>query len=300
MRYDVHQHLWPDALVDGLRRRRDPPYLDGWTLVLAGEPPYAVRPTDHDPAARAAQARADGADRVLLSLSSPLGLEHLPADQAAPLLEAWNDAGAELSGPFAAWAAAGLSEAEPARLAKDLARGLVGLQLPATALAQPADLAALGPLLAVLEDADKPLLVHPGPSAAPPGVPGWWPALVPYVAQQQAAWHSWHIAGRSQHPRLRVCFVALAGLAPLHHERLVARGGPAHRVDPGVFLETSSYGTTAIDAVLRVVGVDAVVHGSDRPYAAPGEPGLGAALTHAVRVANPRRLLDGDSEGSCS
>ena len=29
---DVHQHLWPDELVDRLRARSRPPYLRGWTL----------------------------------------------------------------------------------------------------------------------------------------------------------------------------------------------------------------------------------------------------------------------------
>jgi hypothetical protein len=31
--------------------------------------------------------------------------------------------------------------------------------------------------------------------------------------------------GRPRHPRLRVCFALLAGLAPLHVERFIARGG---------------------------------------------------------------------------
>ncbi len=95
--------------------------------------------------------------------------------------------------------------------------------------------------------------------AGPHGVP----------AQQAAAWFAWHGAGRALLPRLRIAFVALAGLAPLHHERLVARGGTFGAVDRHVYYETSSYGPRAIDATLRVVGVDALVPGSDLPYAAP-------------------------------
>ncbi len=49
---DVHQHIWPPAFVELLRARTAPPYLDGWTLHLAGEPPYEVDPADHDVAAR--------------------------------------------------------------------------------------------------------------------------------------------------------------------------------------------------------------------------------------------------------
>ena len=33
---DVHQHLWPEALLDALRSRDKPPRLRGWTLELAG------------------------------------------------------------------------------------------------------------------------------------------------------------------------------------------------------------------------------------------------------------------------
>ena len=100
---------------------------------------------------------------------------------------------------------------------------------------------------------------------------------------------AWHVAGGRQ----RIAFVALAGLAPLHHERLDARGGALGPLNPGVFYETSSYGTRAIDAMVRVVGVDPLVHGSDRPYAEAADPGLGPAFTHALCTANPRRLLTG-------
>ena len=119
-------------------------------------------------------------------------------------------------------------------------------------------------MLETLERRGAPLLVHPGPATAAAGVPGWWPALTDYVAAMQAAWYAFAVWGRPAHPRLRVCFAMLAGLAPLQRERLVARGGVAVS-DPGVFLDVSSYGARAVDAVLREVGVDRLVHGSDRP-----------------------------------
>jgi len=85
----------------------------------------------------------------------------------------------------------------------------------------------------------------------------------------------------------------------LHGERLAARGGddPLARgiVDPRMFVETSSYGNRAVDSVLRVLGVDMLVFGSDRPYAQPRpDPGLGDAARHAIGVTNPARLLQGD------
>jgi hypothetical protein len=155
-------------------------------------------------------------------------------------------------------------------------------------------LAALAPVLAVAEEADLPVLVHPGPAVPThDAVPGWWPALTSYTAQLNAAWFAWHTVGRSLLPRLRIAFVALAGLAPLQHERLAQRGGRLGPIDQFVYYETSSYGMRAIDAVTRVVGVDPLVHGSDRPYALPTDPGLGAAFGHALFVANPAHLLNG-------
>jgi hypothetical protein len=62
-------------------------------------------------------------------------------------------------------------------------------------------------------------------------------------------------------------------------------------VDPLTFLETSTYGTQAVDAVLRVLGVDVICHGSDRPYAAPAPLAIDASARHAIRSVNPGRLL---------
>ena len=115
----------------------------------------------------------------------------------------------------------------------------------------------------------------------------------------QAAWWGWHaVAGRSLFPSLRVLFGASAGLAPVHHERHVARGGRSARIDPEVFVDTSSYGRQGVDALARVLGIDVLVLGSDRPYGEPLAGVLGDAATRAIRETNPRRLLDVRTEGA--
>jgi hypothetical protein len=143
--------------------------------------------------------------------------------------------------------------------------------------------------------------VHPGPGpdtlrvpaigAATAAVPSWWPAVTRYVAAMNVAWHAFARFGRPSHPRLRVCFAMLAGLGPLQRERLLARGGRPAPADPDVFLDTSSYGPRAVDATIRELGVDALVHGSDRPVAAAQELAMGEAVELALRVRNPGRLL---------
>ena len=287
---DVHQHLWAPELIEALRARRRPPRLCGWTLELAGEPEYIVDPVDHDVDVRATQAVGDGLDLALVSLSSPLGIETLPSDEAAELLDAYHDGVLTLPAPFGGWAAACLTEVDPAALARRLEQGFFGLQLPATALLDAPGYHRVAPLLELLEAAGKPLLVHPGPAVAA-GSPAWWPAIVSYVQQMHAAWFAFRAYGRPRHPRLRVCFAMLAGLAPLHGERFAARAGSRSPVDRGVFLEISSYGTRAVDATIRVLGIDALVNGSDRPYADPVCLELGVAATHGLRSANAERLL---------
>lgn len=292
---DVHQHLWPLELVEVLRSRVKAPYLRNWTLHLSGEAPFEVNPVDHDVAARAAL--DDGYDRILLSLSSPLGIEQLDPDDALPLLQAWHRGAADLGEPFGSWAAIGEVEPDITSLATHLTAGFVGLQISATQLATPASVDRLAPVLRECERANKPVIVHPGP--IPSGhysdgqFPAWWPAVVDYTAQMQAAWWAWQIEGRNLLPELRICFLAGAGLAPLHHERFTMRGGKPIVIDPNTFVETSSYGRLGLDSLIRVLGIDPIVFGSDRPNAEPTDPKLGPAATHAVRITNPRRFLEG-------
>jgi len=293
-RTDCHQHVWSPALVEALRSRTRAPRLDGWELHLEGEAPYAVDPADHDAEARLTTDANDGTGLTVLALSSPLGIETLPPEESAPLLDLWHAGADDLGEGHALWAAPRLVEPDPAELATVLAHPRVrGVQVPATAMTTPARLGRLAPLLRVAEAADLPVLVHPGPATPTPGVPVWWPALTDYTSQLTAAWFAWHTAGRALLPTLRIGFVALAGLAPLHHERLARRGGRLGPLDPGVFYETSSYGRQAVDAMTRVVGADALVHGTDRPYADPGDLALGPAFDHAVHVTNPHHFLEG-------
>ena len=299
---DVHQHLWPAELVDRLRARTRPPYLRGWTLHTDGEPPYAVDPSAHDPQARVGADRDAGVGVACVSLSAPLGIEALPRRDAAPLVKAWHRGVAELPQHFRAWASLPATDPDLEGL-----RGLlgdprfVGLQLPATQLLTPAAWERLAPVLAVAEAADVPVLVHPGPvprSAVDRDVPAWWPAVVGYTAQLTAAWWAWHaLPGRSLFPRLRVLFAAAAGLGPVHHERHALRGGTEQPVDPELYVDSSGYGPRALDAVVRVLGIDALVLGSDRPYAEPLTELFGEAATHAVRVTNPARLLGATRAG---
>jgi hypothetical protein len=306
MKIDVHQHLWTEPLIQALAARSELPFVrseNGLTvLYLAGERPYVVDLASEEPARRASLVELDGLDRALLCLSSPLGIEWLPREQALVLIDAYLEGALALEEPFGVWGAIALDSADPDDVDRTLALGCVGLSLPAGALSSVEAIASLRPVLARLEAHDAPLLVHPGPrlgsrarriTGEPSlGDPLWWPALTGYVAGMQAAWLAFLVAGRPRHPRLRVVFSMLAGLAPLHAERLSSRGGPCPSLpDPLVFYETSSYGPAAVQALEDVVGTQQLLYGSDRPVVEPGELGMPDGLAWEPILECTRRAL---------
>ena len=288
---DVHQHLWPERLLSALAARRHPPRLvrapAGWELLLDAEPPSPILPTDHDPERRATLVEADGLDGALIALSSPLGIEALPAGEAEPLLEAYHEGVQALGAPFGWWGAVALDRPRPDAVDRLLAAGAAGISIPAGALASRRGLDRVGPLLERVERHGAPLFVHPGPAPWRPMAwtgsawPGWWPALTSYVTQLHEAWHAWMAWGREQHPLLTVVWAMLAGGAPLHAERLAARGG-IEWTDLFSFYDVSSYGLRAIDAMAGAVGADRLVHGSDRPVVDP--PDVPAGLARALQA----------------
>lgn len=293
---DVHQHLWPDELTDRLRARSKAPYLRGWTLHTDGEPPYDVDPDRHDVASRIAADRCAGVGTACVSLSAPLGIERLLRPEAQPLIDAWHRGVRELPDHFRAWVSVPSEDADVASLRRLLAEErFVGLQLPATDLLTPFGWERSAGLLLAAELAGKPVFVHPGPETRrvmDGRLPAWWGPVVGYTTQLQAAWWGWHaFDGRRLFPRLKVLFGAGAGIAPVLVERHALRGGGSTTVDPDVFVDTSGTGARALEAVVRVLGIDALVLGSDRPYGDPLAEFLGDAATRAVRVTNPARLL---------
>jgi predicted TIM-barrel fold metal-dependent hydrolase len=302
VRYDIHQHLLTEPVMGALASRTEAPSVrregDRWMLRIAGEPDYAIDPAANDVDARAAEVASDGVDRALICLSSVLGIEALPQAEAQPLLDAYAAGVSELPEVFGSWAAVGVADPDPDEIDARLDAGQCGLAVPAGAVAGAAELEHCAPLLERLEERDAPLLVHPGPgpatstTAGHPRNPDWWPALTRYVAGMNQAWHAFVAFGRPRHPHLRVAFVMLAGLAPLHLERMVARGGPAAiGIDHNVFFDTSSYGSQAIDALVRAQGIDQIVYGSDRPVVEPRLWVHGEAARYATLVTNPARLL---------
>jgi 6-methylsalicylate decarboxylase len=297
MTVDLHQHVWTTPLLDALARRQDLPFVrraDGLTVLHGGgELPYVIDTRGESPGRRAELLRHDGVDRAVVALSSPIGIETLPHDEAAELIAAHLDGVLALGQGFAAWGPIPVDGPDPADVDQVLARGCVGVSLPACALAGRDGLDALGAALERVQSHGVPLFVHPGgvagphPCEAPLTEPLWWRALTDYVSQMQAAWLTFATHGRRELPRLTVVFAMLAGGAPLQSERLAARGGPAVALrDPLIFYDSSSYGPGLVDAMAGWVGPGQLVYGSDRPVVQPVLTGREPAL-----MANAARVL---------
>ena len=181
MRTDLHQHLLPEPLIGALARRSAAPRVVGsgpsLRLELAGEPDSALQERDHDPVARAAEAEREGIDRVVVSLSTALGIEALPADEARPLLDAFNHGILELGDAVRAVG----RRARRGRRRRAARRRRARDHAPRPGAGGRAGAEAA--LLDRLEARGAPLFVHPGPAARRRRRRRWWPAMTDYVAR---------------------------------------------------------------------------------------------------------------------
>jgi len=284
-RVDVHQHLWPTGFVDALRRRTAPPLLRSSTLELV-DGRYELDLRAHHPEARLALLDRDGIDLAVLSLQPTLGIGSLPERERQELVAIWEAGTLELvaasDGRFAALAAGRVTP------------GFAGTIVPGAALR---DVDALGPLLGELAAQGGFMLVHPSGGATPPGAPEWWPALVDYTTEMQAAYFTWISYAQERWSSVNVVFSLLAGGGPFQLERLASRGVDVRSVlHRNVFFETSSYGRRALELCIETFGVHQLVYGSDVPVVDPGPTlravdGFGPSVVQLVTADNPARLF---------
>ena len=257
-------------------------------------------PADHDPVRRAALLASDGLDVAVVALSSPLGIEALPADEAAALLDAYHRG---RGGAARRPARLGRGRARGARSARASARaldaGLVGLCLPAGALVRTRAGPSVRPAPRAARAArSAALFVHPGPAPWAParptraGRPAWWPALTVYVAQMHVAWLGVREWVRPAFPRpARV-------LRDARRPRARSRPSGWPRAAAAPTRATRSPSTTPRPTARAPSppwrprsGPDALVHGSDRPVVAPARRPRGTTHPDPTRSANPARLL---------
>jgi hypothetical protein len=277
---DFHQHLWPEAFVRALLARERPPRLvraaGDVRLVVDHEPDSVVDLRAHDLAARLGRLERDGVKAAVISISSPVGVEALPADEALALVQEYHSgmeaAVSAAGGRLRALAAVPLAAGDDAvaEVAPMLDRGWPGASLPADALATPDGLDRCRAVLDALAERDAVLFVHPGPAPwhatrADPSLPRWWSNCAQYTGAMLAAFYTWRARPDLRPAGLRAVFAVMAGGAPFLEERYAAFHGASHPVDPHVFFDTASFGPRALDLAMSTYGAERLVLGTDVP-----------------------------------
>lgn len=254
-------------------------------MLQLTEGSYEIDLSVHDLRGRLAGLDESGIDVAVVSLQ-PLGIARLPADEQEELYGGWESGILEL----VAAADGRLAALAPGRVAD----GFAGAVVSASALR---DIDALSALIAALAESGGFMFVHPSAAEPTPGAPTWWPSIVDYTAEMQAAYLTWLSYGQRQWPTVNVVFAILAGGGPFQLERLASRGVDVRSgLHGNVYFDTASYGRRAIELCIETFGVHQIVYGSDVPVIDAARTlnairGFGDSVVQLITADNPSRLL---------
>lgn len=291
---DAHAHFLPERLVNALRGRREAPDIraesDGGESfgIYRTRMPYGRAYDDLD--ARLARMDALGVERQILSLPGLFGIDSRPADQALPLVQAFNDGVADLvrrhPDRFSGIAALPLADLDVAsdeyRRVRDL--GLSGMILPGDAFVSVAAAERLRPLLELAAVIGGLVFVHPGP--LPEAVAGAVDAPAPHSDSIVHRRVTVDIQNRmtevmvtlaltdflAPYPSVPVQVANLGGTLPFVIERMDHVYALRHPEAPApscslrpLYVDAASLGPRAIALAAEVYGADRVLFGSDSP-----------------------------------
>ena len=293
---DIHQHLWPPELIDALRAAAAP--SPAWSAGRCCSTASRRTRSTRRPRRAASPARLEaGTDRA--RPVQPAGYRGPPAGRGRGRCWPPGTRGRPRLRPdFDAWASVQPAGPRPRRPRAAAGRRLRRAADPATWLADPGGGRPAG------------RRAGGGRSGRPPGV------RAPRTGR--AGDRSRPTSARTGGPPSSTTRPDAGRLVVLACGRPVAVPGPADLlrrrrrpgsrapravtwpgaarplvVDSGTFVDTSSYSRQGVDSLIRVLGVDPIVVGSDRPYGRPYETDQGDAAADAFRHTNPLRLLEG-------
>ena len=279
---DVHQHLWPEALVAGLSSGLSRPACAG--TAAASTPDHRVDLDAHGIEHRLQELDAVGTDVALVSLQPTLGL-----GEDDPLVAAYHEGCGGARAPLGGTAAA-------ARLRRGAGR--VRRRDPRRRRARGRSSRASGRRSSESSRLGAPSSSStPDPRASQPRRPAGGARWSPTRPRCRAPTSSGSRTVRTRSHGSESCSRSSPGRAvPARTARLARRRHPDHPPRDGL-LDTASYGRRALELAMATFGIGQLVFGSDVPVldAAPGLRALGEfgnAVADAVRRENPSLLLD--------
>jgi predicted TIM-barrel fold metal-dependent hydrolase len=286
---DMHSHFYGAGLDIAMRRRRQAPMLaeeDGVEKLAAMTARFPFTPPYVDLDARRAWMAAQGYSAQLLTYPGALGLDALPAAEAAPVLYAYNDALAGIcranAGTFHGLGGLPLADmdaaaAEMKRLRAEL--GLLGALLPGNYFTSIAAVDAVRPVLAQADDAGAHILIHPGlipgETPTPPTAdnPGYRASAVQLQATVSQIVLTLILSDLLEsYPGIGFQVINLGGTIPFIEERMVSiaedrtpdKPFPRDRLRR-LYYDTASLGPRALAAAVQCFGAERIVLGSDFP-----------------------------------
>jgi predicted TIM-barrel fold metal-dependent hydrolase len=302
---DMHAHFYGGGLAEMLAGRDSRPCLretiDGPVmLAMNGEFPFTR--SHHDPAVGLADMDAQGIGRRMLTFPGALCADVLPLAQSRPAIRAFNDHMAELGSQTGGrlTALAGLPLADMDEAARELVRirrelRLPGAILPSNYFNTIAQARALEPVLRAANETGALLMLHPGLMVSEDA---------PVLASDHPQYRTSAVALQAQasqvvltlilsdlldvFPDIAFQAINLGGTIPFIFERMenIARHRNADQPFPTdrlrrLWYDAASLGPRALEAAIKLYGVDRVMAGSDYPifHGSPLDAIRGAAIS---------------------
>ena len=292
---DTHAHFWPEPLLDHIRAGRYAPLRleesEGveWLVHSAGLR-YPLLPTFIDRGAKLEQMSRDGIDIALDSIPAPYFFYDLEPEETLSVSRVFNDAIAEHAnesgGRIKGLATVplndpGLAAEELRRARKDL--GLVGVEIGTSLDTQMLDDPKFDPVFAAAQELRLPVMLHPYLSMLHEQLPmGLDRSLLGVIFANPV--ETTAAAGRlvlggvfDRFPELVVQLVHGGGYFPYQLGRLQrayeinpalsegAARAPIEYLDNLIF-DTVIFEPQAVHFLVKVVGANRVVLGTDQPF----------------------------------
>jgi aminocarboxymuconate-semialdehyde decarboxylase len=317
MKIDVHNHAIPETVLELLRR--EPLYgvtLTGTRWRGGVHVDFDVVPSFAEPAAKLRELEAKGLDAAVVSVAPMVFYYHVDEEAGERMAVAANEglaAFCAVAPDRLAWLATVPMQA-PERAAAVLrdaaAAGCVGVEVGTGVAGRRLDEDEFEPFWAAAAELDLPVTLHPAYTEGvnPALAPFYLENVLGYPFDTTIAIERLICAGvLDRHPRLRIVLVHAGGYFPyqagrLRHARTVRpelADSPADLLChlDRLFFDIITHDPLALEFLVRRVGRDQVVMGTDLPFdMAPPEPMslLRAAVdddvARAIAETNPSAL----------